>query len=190
MKISLLNEVLIPVGDYFRTLRRNEIIYEWLLPLVLAVFGGFFLLYADLQQIQRINATITNFTAILVGFSVAALSIVASSSGKTTEELKNHKTPRKIHGVTISLYRLTLANFIYLLAVEFFIVLMGILHLLAQPLLSVTYARWTYAPILFLFIHAVFLNLRNLSAFYFTFSPSGKQGKGSPPPGGMENNQA
>lgn len=173
MKIPLLNEVLIPVGDYFRVSQCREFIYEWFLPFLISIGAGFLMATGStVDQVQKLNSVVVNFSAILVGFSVAALSIISASSGGTIQDLKETQTKRRVLGKKISLYRLVLINFIYVLFIEFMVVLLGVAHLMGQHLMSLKCTQWAYLPILFLFIHAVFLNFRNLTHFYFCFSKS------------------
>jgi hypothetical protein len=169
IKLSLLNEVMIPVADYFRIGTAQEKKFDWGLPALFALIGAALIQFADTAQIQSINTTIINFSAILVGFSVASLTIIAASASKAIDDLKGRDTDRTLLGNPVSLYRLTVTNFVYILVVEFFVVFLGIVHLLAQPLLSDAVSRWSYVIVLYFFAHTIVLNLRNLCAFYFTF---------------------
>lgn len=170
IRISWLNEVAIPIADYFRVSVKRDFLFDWGLPVLFCIAGRALLTFACVAQIQELNASIVSFTAILVGFSVASLSIIVASSSKSIEEMKGRETKHVLLGRAVSLYHLTLINFVYLLYVEFFVVFLGIFHLLGQPVMSDSFARWSYTVVLLFFGHAIVLNLRNLCAFYFTFA--------------------
>jgi len=164
-------EFLLPIADYFKTLKFNEFIYEILVPFAVAVVVYFKLLCPPfISGISEYFSSILTLLAILIGFSIASLTIFASNSSSNIEDLKEAMSERKIKGEKISLFRLIIITFIFALIMEF----VGLIFNLSYGLLFKTghfknFIEEYYAINIFLLLHIFLLNIRNITNFYFIF---------------------
>ena len=100
-------EWLFPVFDYFQSLRRNEVVFEILVPLFTAIIAS--IVYAAIENITfALNALadiIPTAISILIGFTVMFITLLLTSNTVAIHQMKNKKTKAKIRGQSISLYQ-------------------------------------------------------------------------------------
>ena len=101
-----------PIKDYICTLNAGEFIFDWIIPLVISA-SIFFLCGIDLcsTQISTYNGYVINALAILIGFSITSITILATSDNEKTKELKEYQTNRSLGNKSISLYQLIFITF-------------------------------------------------------------------------------
>lgn len=165
----LYTEFIHPVRDYFATIRLSEFLFDWVAPLIITIL--LYVLALDNIQpetVYAINGYSINLLAILVGFSITSLTILTANSSKNIEDLKAHRTGRRIRGQPVTLYRLIVLNFIFLLIMEFLALLysFGFLFLIQINQLKASFNEIFIVSIFFI-SHVVFLNIRNITNFYF-----------------------
>lgn len=162
-------EFLLLIADYFRTLSKRVIIFEWLVPFMIGI-GIFLLLFFG----STTSATIVfkdnaiNLLGILVGFSITIITILTTGQGQNLDEIKNKKTNIKINKEKITLFRLLLINFTYSVIVEVVLIIVCLIY----PLLieniefnqNLKYAG--FSILVFLILHIMLLTMRNLTDFY------------------------
>jgi hypothetical protein len=85
-------EFLVPTIEYFSTIKKHELAYEWVAPLILGIIT-----YAFFNTITISTAigSIESLLSILIGFSVAALAIITTSSSSNIEKLSEQKLVEK-----------------------------------------------------------------------------------------------
>ena len=108
-------EFLYVILDYFSVLTKKEKRLEWGLPILL---GGIslYLYVGDSMQYDFIK-NIIGFIGVLLGFTLTALTLILSSE-RIKSNTQKHPTDRKIRRKTISLYRLIVVSFTYLITME------------------------------------------------------------------------
>jgi hypothetical protein len=165
-------EYIHPIRDYFLTLRANEGLFDWGAPFLISL--GIYLYplnLMDFDTIKTINGYAINLLAILVGFSITSLTILTANTSKNIEDLRDNYTKRSLRGKPVSLYQLIILNFIFLLVMEFVSLLysFGFLLLIKVGNLMDSYKE-AFLLSIYLITHVVFLNIRNVTNFYFIVS--------------------
>ncbi len=165
-------EFLIVILNYFKTLKgRNTIVaYEWILPLVIAsvcVYCGDF---RDSKLLITFKDSSINVIGVLLGFSIAVITIITTGSSENLDGIKKWETEIEIKNRKISLYSLLLINFTYSVILEVIL----IISCLTLPLINQIFhfghntKLILYSIMVFIVLHILLLNLRNISDFYFT----------------------
>jgi hypothetical protein len=167
-------EFLIPIKDYWATLKTREVIFDWLIPLVAASFIYVFVLknsnYTD--SIKQFNGYIITLLGILIGFSMTSITLLVTSNGKNIERLQETPTDeRRIGKQLINLYQLVLINFVFVLMVEIFSLLINLIFSLVDTVSDKPKEIWMYfyAVNVFLLLNIVLLTIKNTTNIYFVF---------------------
>lgn len=109
------------VCDYFAVLRKPEAIYEIVLPIFVAIIAAssYDCLSASLSALLKMRDLLPASLAILIGFTITCITILATSSANAINILKKEKTDgRVIRGRVITLYQWLLIMFSYALLLE------------------------------------------------------------------------
>lgn len=164
-------EFLYPITDYFRTLNRKEAYFELALPLLIGILAYWLSVTAvNFEKLGSFIGYIINFLAILIGFSITAVTILSSESGHRFEMLQKAESKRNIGGKTISTYQLILITFIYVILIEFFTLAYNLVcYLFLMNTILKSYYRLIIGVNIFLMFHVIMLNIRNVTNFYFIF---------------------
>lgn len=109
-------DFLLVIADYFSILNKRIAIYEWGVPIILGITSGVFAIYNDVSLYSVVQNSVP-VIATLLGFTLAALTLFLTGNSKM-EEAKIYITNKKILGKPISLYRLIVVNYSYLILVE------------------------------------------------------------------------
>lgn len=91
--------------DYFSTLTKKEKWFEWGIPIFLSVVGGIICVSFNLLIQYDIIKEIITFLGVLLGFTLASLTLLLSND-KVRTSTQQYPTQRKIRGKAISLYTL------------------------------------------------------------------------------------
>ena len=164
-------EFFIPIGDYFSTIKKNEIIFEWLIPLLLSI-GFYFGLSSEMsfEKIVEFNGYVINSLAILIGFSITCLTILSTSNNHNITELKNGMSERKIGNKNICLFQLIYITFSFSLFMELFTLTYDLMYyLLYSAVTEKIFAKATFTVSIFLVFNIIFLTIRNITNFYLIF---------------------
>ena len=113
-------EFLLVIADYISTLNKRILIYEWGLPILLGITSGILSFVNNNNVLYNIIQNSVPIIATLLGFTLAALTLFLTGNAKI-EEAKSYLTDKKISGQPISLYRLVVVNYSYLILVETFL---------------------------------------------------------------------
>jgi hypothetical protein len=159
------------VVDYLSTIRKREITYEWILPIVLSILV--YLKVEDIPGIQidskfikNIISILINMFAILVGFTMASIAIFTTADVNKIEIL-GKLSDRKIHGKEISYYRFVFLNLIYSAISSLFMLLVTLIFTIF--LYFDKYSLLILAILSFGTFHVLFLSIRNITTLYFIF---------------------
>ena len=178
-------EFLIPVKDYLFTLKLKEFIFDWAIPVMLAILAYIFILKPATftKETNDFAGQILSVLGVLLGFSIASVTLLLTSTSQTIEQLKNTLAEgRKIGGMPISVYQLTLITFNILLFAEISGTLINLMYgLVASVDTDFREASWKafYAFDCFLITQVLALNIRNTTNMYMVFlkPPSRKRSK-------------
>lgn len=162
-------EFLIPIKDYFYTINKKEFIFEWLYPIILSICIYFIILPGlTIEHILNFNSYLINALAILIGFSITTITILSTSSNKNIDSLKVKQSERKLDHQKISLYQLIFITYSFVLIMEFLAILYNLsYYLVYSSTFLVKYSKVTFSINIFLILHIILLNIRNIVNFYF-----------------------
>ena len=156
-------EFLQAVKDYLHTLQPRDVVWDFIIPLLLSLASGcmFFYLNPASETMYSFAGALVSFGAILVGFSIACFTIFATSSNSNIEEIRSWGTGNKSRGEEMTLYQEILSGFM-------FIVLLAVLGLMVATL---GLGRWFFSIwlagiTLFVFFSIGFAIVRNMTNFY------------------------
>ena len=100
-------EWLIPVFDYYSSVRKNEAVFEMLVPLIISVLSS--CAYGTVGKItialDALADLLPSAISILIGFTVMFITLLLTSETPAIDELKTENTENKVHGKNITLYQ-------------------------------------------------------------------------------------
>lgn len=178
MRKYLSTYVLVPFFDFFFTLDLREVIFVYFIPIVLTV-----LMYCGVinnstdKGLTDILGYFINLLAILIGFSITGIAMLASGGSKNLDRLRaTNSVNKKIDGKAVDLYKLLLISFIYVVLIEIFTLTLNLLYSFAYPTeFAGKYLIAFYTVDCFLFLHIIFQNIKNVTNLYFSLFNEVKQ---------------
>lgn len=81
-------EFLFVIGDYFKTINKKIVLYEWGLPLIFSIICIFFKDSFKLELFGEIKEVSISILGVLLGFSIAVITIITTGNGKNLEEIR------------------------------------------------------------------------------------------------------
>lgn len=161
-------EFLLVTADYFKTINRKIFIYEWVFPLLISILCIIFGCYINFENFREFKESSINILGVLLGFSIAVITIITTGSGNNLEEIKKKRTNIKIGGNNISLYDLLLINFSYSVVIEVLLIISCLLMPIISKVIGLSYnAKLVlYSIMVFIVLHILLLTLRNITDFY------------------------
>jgi hypothetical protein len=165
-------EFLLIISDYFKTLNKKVIFYEWIFPFIVTFLCTFIGCILDFEVFVSFKDSAINVIGVLLGFSIAVITIITTGSGPNIEQIKNHETSIIISEKRISLYRLFLINFTYSVILEVILIISCLLMPLLNKifLFSFSIKLIMYSIMVFIVFHILLLTLRNITDFYLIIS--------------------
>ncbi len=161
-----------PIQDYYKNLRLTEFIYDLGLPFLIALLSYSLLLRCmPRMAVLDFTSTIITLVSILVGFSIAAVTILAGSDSGNVNMMKDHPTERKIGKKRMNLFQLLSMFFVYGLISEFAALCVALFYYIlftSQP--GLPGVKVGFALILFFVLHVIFLTVRGITSFYFVLT--------------------
>lgn len=117
---------LLLIKYYWATIKPSERRYEMTLPLLISIVVTY--VYSStgftLSGLLKLRDLLPATLAILIGFTIACIALMASSEASNIKELKFNSTRgRNINGVVISLYQWILTLFCYELLIQILLLL-------------------------------------------------------------------
>ncbi|HNU71746.1 MAG TPA: hypothetical protein PKL48_08565 [Thermodesulfobacteriota bacterium] len=170
MKLVYLDVVIVAL-EYFMTLRGREVVYEWVIPAILAAMGSVVYClsgpYVTVVFLGQFTAALINLFAILVGFTIATVAVFT-----TTDKERNHFLSQ-ISDRQIGVTQITWYRFIYIHLI--YAIIAGII-LLAMTLCSLLLIERSDFMRLMIFLvlvfgasHVLLLTMRNVTNLYYAF---------------------
>jgi len=110
-------EFIFVIGDYISTLTKRVALYEWGIPVVLGITSGVLSYLKDANLLYNVIQSAVPIIATLLGFTLAALTLFLTGNSKI-EDTKKYMTEKKVSGKRISLYKLIVISYSYLILIE------------------------------------------------------------------------
>lgn len=170
-------EWLIPILDYYVSIRKNEAVFEIVVPVIVSVFCSNIyhthgLVIAALDHLAELLPTAIS---ILIGFTVMLITLLLTSSGEGIDRIKNTATSKKLHNKQITLYQGLHIQFSHTLFSEIELLLIVFFYLFLS---GFGCPRWLSIAFLFLEVYLtlnVLLSiLRGIANLYFSFYKGSK----------------
>ena len=157
--------------DYISIIKKREIVYEWLLPLLVSLVVYFKVedipgIKIDFEFIKYIITILINLFAILVGFTMAAIAIFTTADISRIPILQE-LSEREIRGDKIKNYRFVFLNLIYSAMSSLFMLLVTLIFIIF--LYFDKYSLVILSILTFGTLHVLFLSVRNITTLYFIF---------------------
>lgn len=157
--------------DYVSTIKKREIVYEWLLPLTISLIVYFKVesipgIKINCEFIKSIISTLINLFAILVGFNMAAIAIFTTADISKVPILQEI-SERKIRGNKITNYRFVFLNLIYSAISSLLMLLLTLIFTIF--LYYDNFSLVILSILTFGTMHVLFLSIRNITTLYFIY---------------------
>jgi hypothetical protein len=162
--------------DYIGVIKKEEVIYEWLLPLIV-IIAGYWLGHGHLgiPVIKEMLSIIINMFAILIGFNAAAI-IILITTDLSSNKILGAVSDRAILNVRITWFRFIYLNIAYSTITSLIILIIALLSLLFMPIvqtMALKYIRYAgevvFYGILFGTLHVLLVTVRNTTNLYYVF---------------------
>lgn len=156
------------IADYFKTLNRKVVIYEWIVPFLFSFGLALLFYFKGLPSVtDNFNNNVIRLLAVLVGFSITIIIILTTGQSRNLEEIKKRKTETVVNNKKVSLFKLLIINFTYAVVVEIMLILICLIYpfLLDKIEFSAIAKLIGFSAVLLLVIHILLLNVRNLTDF-------------------------
>lgn len=165
-------EWLFPIKDYYCCLRKNEWIYEIIIPLVVAALCSvvYYCNQKTIIALDKLAEFLPTVISILIGFTVMLITLLLTSSGDNVEILKKTYSNKMLYKKRLTLYQGLHIQFSHSLFSEISLLLIIFLFLFSSGIENI----WDLTNI-FLFIE-IYLTLnillsilRGVTSIYFSF---------------------
>ena len=164
-------EFLIPVRDYFCILRLKEWFFEWILPFLISIAAYFFVFpkYSKVLFLD-INEQLVNVLAIIIGFTLTSLSLIAAGGSSNLDAKKSTLTEREIDKRPVTVNQLLVVQFVMALILEFVAIALSISLMVLKnaPIISKC-SNLINSIGLFLGCVILFMNVKNTTNCYLVF---------------------
>lgn len=155
----------VPVGDYFRTLQREEALFDLMIPIVISMATTWFV-RSDNQIFRTLAQLMPTILAILIGFTITCITLLVSSNSDNIKHMKDILSDTKnINGKAISIYQSLLVMFSYSLIVQILVLLWTVII----SLIDLPGARIQFFLTFMAVLHVFFLLMRNVTSLYLVF---------------------
>jgi len=157
--------------DYIRTIKKREIIYEWIIPIIISTIVYFRAesipgIKINCEFIKSIISILINLFAILVGFTMAAIAIFTTAD-ITKITILQELSERTIRGNKIRNYRFVFLNLTYSAISSLFMLLITLIFTIF--LYYDKYSLLILSILTFGTLHVLLLSIRNITTLYFIF---------------------
>src|SRR5574344_1799694 len=161
MAINIYCEFIYIILDYHSILEKKEKQFEICIPILIGIASFIYTIFINNIQYQFINSIIS-FIGILLGFTLAAFTLLLSNERIEQKTLK-YQMERKIRGKTVSLYKMLVINYSYLIIIETFLCIIYYVTLLFQNLTSGIYNDVVNSIFIMLVFHVLFGTVRTIT---------------------------
>lgn len=166
------SEWLFPVKDYYCSIRKNEIVFEIVVPAVCAV--GCTLCYLRAGKIYNALCGLADLLptaiSILIGFTVMLITLLLTSNSENVNNLKATSTSKMLYQKPINLYQGLHIQFSHSLFSEIVLLLLVFGYLFWYGLgMPIKIAAIFLAVEIYLTLNILLSILRGITSLYFSF---------------------
>lgn len=162
-------EFILLIYDYFKSLNKRNFLFEWMIPIIISS-TLFYLNYDnyDFNKFATFKDNSINILGVLLGFSIAIITILITGGGKNLEEIKKNSTGTKLNGKNVSLHTLLLVNFSYTISIEILFIFASLIFPLFYRFLNFgnNFKLLLYCFSVFLTLQILLILIRNITDIY------------------------
>lgn len=165
-------EWLIPIKDYYCSIRKNEVFFEIAVPMIIAFICSalYFITGNFLIALDRLAELLPPTISILIGFTVMLITLLLTSSGENVARLKSIETEKILYKKPVTLYQVLHIQFSHSLFSEIFLLFLIFFYLFLKGLdiqneFSVVFL---YVEV-YLTLNILLSILRGITNLYFSF---------------------
>lgn len=165
-------EWLIPVRDYYFSIRKNEAVFELLVPLLCSIACTIAYCFHRklLVALDGLAVVLPSAISILIGFTAMLITLLLTGSGKSVENLKKTETSKVLYKKPITLYQCLHIHFSHSLFSEIFLLLIVFLYLFLEGIgIPLWLAFLLLIVEIYLTLHILMSMLRGIANIYFSF---------------------
>ncbi len=165
-------EWLFPIHNYYLTLKKNEVIYEVVSPILIATLSVCLYSYSNKTSIalSELSQILPTTISILIGFTAMLITILLTSSGKSVDELKEIETDVELNKKVVTLYQKLHIQLTHSLFNEIILMLIIFLYLFVSGLYkNKIFENITLFVSVFLILNILLSILRGITNIYFSF---------------------
>jgi hypothetical protein len=171
-------EWLIPIKDYYFSIRKNELIFEIVVPFLASLLCT--LIYFNNGKIfialDGLAELLPTAISILIGFTVMLITLLLTSNGDHVKLLKTIETDKVLYNMPVTLYQGLHIQFVHSLFSEIFLLLFIFLYLFLKGVcLHLAVGVVILGIEIYLTLNILLAILRGISNLYFSFYNSQKQ---------------
>lgn len=165
-------EWIVPVIDYYRSIRKNEVVFEVLAPLSIAVMCTIIYLCKEklILALDKMADLLPTAISILIGFTAMLITLLLTSSGESINKLKEAETGKKLYQKPVSLFQGLHIQFSHSLFSEIALLLIIFFYLFLQGLGVPILVGVVFLIIeIYLTLNILLSILRGITSIYFSF---------------------
>ena len=172
-------EWLIPIKDYYCSIRKNEVVFEIIIP-IFASLSCVFLYFKERKievALDGLSELLPTAISILIGFTVMLITLLLTSSGENVEQLKKIITTKTLYKKPLTLYQGLHIQFSHSLFSEIFLLLLIFFYLFLKGIgVSLVISVILLFSEIYLTLNILLSILRGIATLYFSFynAPKGK----------------
>ena len=167
-------EWIIPIRDYYCSIRKNEVVFEIISPLLISLTCVAFYFHNGklIVALDGLSDLLPTAISILIGFTVMLITLLLTSSGDNVERLKKLETEKVLYKKPLTLYQglhIQFSHSVFLLLLIFFYLFLkgiGISPLASGAVLFVE---------IYLTLNILLSILRGIANLYFSFYNTQKE---------------
>lgn len=165
-------EWLRPIIDYYMAIKKNEAMFEIVIPLVTAVAcAGLYHYFGEVcHALSALSELLLTAISILIGFTVMLITLLLTSSGENIDRIKKITSDKELHDQKMTLYQGLHIQFSHSLFAEILLLLIVFFYLFLYGLgwsreLSVIFLGIE----VYLTLNILLSILRGIANLYFSF---------------------
>lgn len=162
-------EFILVISDYISTLTKRVVIYEWGIPLFLGITSGVLSYLNDINLLYNVIQSAVPIIATLLGFTLAALTLFLTGNTKI-EDAKKYMTEKKISGKRISLYKLIVISYSYLILIETILCIGYYIGILFPFINNIYVCVGLNTIFIVLMLNVLFSTIRSITDLYFVIT--------------------
>ena len=162
-------EFLFVIGDYISTLTKRVALYEWGIPMVLGITSGVLSSLNDDNLLYSVIQNAVPVIATLLGFTLAALTLFLTGNSKV-DEAKKYMTEKKVSGKRISLYKLIVISYSYLILIETILCIGYYIGILFPFIYNIYVCVGLNTIFIVLMLNVLLSTIRSITDLYFVIT--------------------